>query len=136
MANKRTIRNIEFSQVSVLKVYVKRSDEEAGSKAIILSYLGRRTSQIPIEKSETDISINKVPTSPPIKHNQFSLTLEWSSAVQKVQDLSSEQGVIGFDLQQQKPFGPEEMYTALSRVKSYDNCYCIGEFKRHGMKAN
>ena len=44
MANKRTIRNIEFSQVSVLKVYVKRSDEEAGSKGIILSYLGRRNS--------------------------------------------------------------------------------------------
>ena len=136
MTNKRTIMNIEFSQVSVLKVYVKRSDEEAGSKAVILSCLGRRISQIPIEKSETDISINKVPTSPPIKRNQSSLTLEWSSAVQKVQDLSSEQGVIGFGLQQQKPFGPEEMYTALSRVKSYDNRYCTGEFKRHGMKVN
>ena len=28
------------------------------------------------------------------------------------------------------------MYTALSRVKTYDNLYCIGEFKKSSIKVN
>ena len=28
------------------------------------------------------------------------------------------------------------MYTALSRVKSYDNLYCTGEFKKSAIKVN
>ena len=32
--------------------------------------------------------------------------------------------------------GPGQMYTALSRVKPYDNLYCIGEFKKSVTKVN
>ena len=28
------------------------------------------------------------------------------------------------------------MYTALSRVKTYDNLYCIGEFKKSAIMVN
>ena len=58
-----------------------------------------------------------------MKRNQFPLTLAWASTGHKVQGLSLEQGVIDFDLQKQKLFGPRQMYTALSRVKTYDNLY-------------
>ena len=85
------------------------------------SYLGRQNSWVPIEKREADISIKKGSALPSIKFTQFPLTLAWASTVHKVRGLSLEQAVIDFDLQKQKSFGPEQMYTALSRVKTYDN---------------
>ena len=36
----------------------------------------------------------------------------------------------------QKSFGPGKIYTALSRVKAYDNLYCKGEFKKTEIKVN
>ena len=44
------IRHIEFAQASVRKVYVKFSDEQAGSKAMRSSYLNKQNSWVPIEK--------------------------------------------------------------------------------------
>ena len=43
------IRHIEFAQGFVRKVYVKFSDEQAGSKAMRLSYLERQNSLVPFE---------------------------------------------------------------------------------------
>ena len=63
-----------------------------------------------------------------IKCAQFLLALAWASAVQKVRGLSLEQGIIGFDLQKGKSFGSGQLYTLLSRVKTYDNLSGIGEF--------
>ena len=40
----RVIRHIEFAEVSARKVYTKFSNEQAGSKAIRSSYLGRQKS--------------------------------------------------------------------------------------------
>ena len=78
---------------------------------------------VPTEKCETEISIKKGSSSPSIKRTKFLLTLARASTVHKVQGLSLEQGVIDFDLQKQKSFGPGQMCTALSRVKTYDNLY-------------
>ena len=77
---------------------------------------------------KTEISIKWGSAFPVIKRNQFPLTLAWASTVCKVQGLSLEQGVIDFDLQKEKLFGPEQIYNMFSRVKAYDNLYCIGEF--------
>ena len=49
----RIIRHIEFDQGSARKVYIKFSDEQADSKAMRSSYLGRQNSWVPIEKYET-----------------------------------------------------------------------------------
>ena len=100
------IRHIEFAEGSARKVYITFSDEQAGSKAMRSSYLGRQNSWVPIEKCETEISIKKGSTSPYIKRTQFMLTLAWASTVHKVLGLSLEQGVIDFDLRKQRPFGP------------------------------
>ena len=122
------IEDIEFAEGTVRKVYVKFSDEQAGIREMRSSYLGRHNSWVAIEKCETEIPLKKGSASPSIKRTQFLLTLAWVSTVHKVQGLSLEQGVIDFDLRKQKPFGPGQTYTALSRVKTYDNLYCIGEF--------
>ena len=53
-----------------------------------------------------------------------------------MQGLRLEQGVIDFDLQKQRSFGPGQIYTALSRVKTYDNIYCTGKFKKSAIKVN
>ena len=55
------------------------------------------------------------------------LTLAWSSTSHKVQSLSLEQGVIDFDLQNEKSFGPRQIYSTLSRVKTFDILYCTGK---------
>ena len=80
-------------------VLVKFSDEQADSKAMRSSYLGRQNSWVPIEKCETEILIKKGSASPSIKRTQFLLTLVWTSTVLKVQGLSLEQGIIDLDLQ-------------------------------------
>ena len=53
-----------------------------------------------------------------------------------VQGLILKQIVIDFDLRKQKSFGPLKMYTALSRVKTYDNLYCIDELEKYAIKIN
>ena len=100
------------------------------------SDLGRQNSLVPIEKCEAVILIKKGSASPSIKRTQFPLILAWGSTVHKVQGLSLEQGVIDFDLRKQKSFGSGQIYTALSRVRTYDNLYCIGEFKKSAIKVN
>ena len=63
-APQKTIRHIGLAQGSAPKVYVKFCDEQNGSKAIISSYLGRKSSWVPIEQCETETSIKKDSTSP------------------------------------------------------------------------
>ena len=94
-APQKTIRHIGLAQGSAPKVYVKFCDEQNGSKAIISSYLGRKSSWVPIEQCETETSIKKESTSPfrkrkkerkkeiknTIKRTQFLLTIAWASTV-------------------------------------------------------
>ena len=62
--------------------------------------------------------------------------LPWAYTINKVQGLSLEEGVVNFDLQKQRTFGQGQMYTALSRVSSYDKCFCVGKFEPSSIKAN
>ena len=100
------------------------------------SYIGRQNSWVPIEKCKTEILIMKRLVSPSIKCTQFPLTLAGVSTGQKAQGLSLEQGVTDIDLQKQKPFGSRQIYTAFSRVKTYNDLYWIKEFKKSDVKVN
>ena len=71
---------------------------------------------------------------PSIKCAQFLSTLAWASTIHKVHRLSLEQGVIDFDLRNQQLIGPGKMHTVFSRVKSYDNLYFIGKFRKAAIK--
>ena len=81
-----------------------------------LSYLHRQNSWVAFEKCETEIPIKKALASPKIKRTKCPLTLAWAPAVHKFH---------GF-----------QIYTALSRVKTYDNLYCIWQFKKSAIKVN
>ena len=59
--------HIEFVQGTVRKVYVKFSDEQAGTRAMRSSYLGRQSSWVALEKCETEIPIKKRSASLSIK---------------------------------------------------------------------
>ena len=126
----------ELAQGIVQIVYVKFYDEQTGLKTMRSSYLGRQNSWVPIEKCEAEIPIKKASESPSIKRTKFPFTLAWASTVHEVQGLSLEQGIIDFDLRKQKSFGPGQIYTALSSVKTYANLYCIEECKKSAIKVN
>ena len=130
------VKHTEFVQGSIHKVYLKFFDGQARLIAVRLPYLGRQNSWIVIEKCKTEIPIKKGLASPSIKQTQFPLILPWGSTVHKVQGLSLEQGIDDFDLRKQRSFSVSQIYTALSRVKTYDNFYCIGEFKKSAIKVN
>ena len=49
---------------------------------------------------------------------------------------SLEQIFNDFDLQKQKSFISRQIYGGLSTAKTYDNVYCIGEFKKSVIKVN
>ena len=53
-----------------------------------------------------------------------------------MQGLSIEKGVVDFNLLRQKQFNQGQMYTALSRVTSYDGLYLTGEFTKSAIKVN
>ena len=130
------IEYIESVLCNIRKVYVKFSDEQTGIRAMRSSYLGRQNSWVAIEKCKTEIALKKGFPSRNIKRTEFPLILAWASTVHQVQSLILEQGVVTFDLRKQISFGASQIYTALSRVKTYDNLYCIEEFKKSAVKVN
>ena len=91
---------------------------------------------VPVEKCETEFSIKKVWGSPSFKYTQFPLTLAYASVVFKGLGLSLEQVVIDFDLWKQKSFGPGQIYTALSRIKTLDNLCCVEEIQTFAIKVD
>ena len=120
----RTFKHSEFAQDCAREVYVKIFDEQTGSKATRSSYLGRQNPWVAIEKFEAEISIKRASASPSIKHIQFPLALTFNGHL--VQGLSLKQVVIDFYRRKQILFDSQQMCTALSRIKTYDNLYCIG----------
>ena len=95
------------------------------------SYLGKKNFWVPIKKFQTAISIKKGKLLS-IKPTHFLLTLAWSFTNHEVQSLGIEWCVTekishGKKI---KKFQPGKMYTALGRVKTFDNLYLIREFKK------
>ena len=62
--------------------------------------------------------------------------LSWACTIDKVQGLRLEEGVVNFGIQKQRTFGQGQMYTALSRVSSYDKRFCGGKFEPSSIKVN
>ena len=91
---------------------------------------------VPLQKCDADIPICKGSISPSIKRTQIPLILSWACTIHKVQGLSLEEGVVDFDLQKQRTFGQGQMYTALSRVSSYDKVFYVGKCEPPSMKMN
>ena len=128
--------HVSASNNIVQKIYLKFLDLEAGLQTKASSPFSRQHCCVGIAKCETEIPTKKRSTSPSIKRTQFPLVLDWASTVPKVQGLSLNEGLVDFNLRKQWSFGPGQMCTALSRIKTVDKLYCIGEFKRSAIKVN
>ena len=120
----------------VSKLHIKFFDEEADLKSIESDCYARHHNFVPIERSETDIHINKKNLfSPAIKRTQFPLVLSWATSIHKVQSLSVSEAVISFELQRQRQFNAGQTYVAMSRVRSLKGLYLTGIFDKKAIKA-
>ena len=78
----------------------------------------------------------KKESSPVIKRTQFPLTLSWACTVHKVQGLSLDRVVVSFDLLKQRAFNHGQIYVALSRARSLQGLFLIGNFGAHTITAD
>ena len=130
------VAHISVTNSDIQKVYIKFSDSQIGAKVKSSCWFSRQNSCVRIEKCEAEFPIKKGTSYPTIKRTQFPLVLAYASTVHKVQGLSIEQGVVDFNLRKQRSFGSGQIYTALSRIKTFDTLYCTGEYKRISIKAS
>ena len=97
MAKQELLGILNLFKVVLRKIYIKFCDEQARSKAMRSSYLGRKNFRVPMKNYETEILIKKGSASQSIKRIQFPVTLGWASTYHSFQGLSLEQCVIDFD---------------------------------------
>ena len=128
------VAGFEIKNSIVKIVYLKFQDPLVGRNALLPDHFARQNCFAPLQKCDADISICKGFISPRIKRTQFSLMLSWACTIHKVQALSLEKDVVNFDLQKQRTFGQGQMYTALSRVSSYDKRFVWENFNHHQSK--
>ena len=128
--------HIEFAEGSVSKVYVRFSDNGAGSKLAEI-ILFRQTKLLDFFWKMLNWNFNKKGSaSISIKRTQPSLILAWAATAHNFQGLSLSQILSDFDLWNLKRFGLGQIHTALSRVTAYDSLYCMSKFKKSAIKAN
>ena len=112
-----------LNQNEVDTIYVAFDDTSAGQKRINGNDVTARNNRwVPIRGEQTSIYVSKNrTTSPAINRTQFPLMLSWACTVHKVQGLSINAGVIGFDLERQRSFNQGQIYVALSHVRDMNN---------------
>ena len=117
-----TVKHIVLnSQNNVSKMYINFDDCKAGLKKMNTDNFARQHLWVPIEKKTVDIRIkSNKSSSPVIKRTQFPLMLAWACTVHKVQGLSFNKVVVGFQLLKQQNFHYGQIYVALSRVTSLE----------------
>ena len=131
------IKKVIVKNGRVSELYVEFFDEEVGLKSIESDCYARHHNFDPIERSETDIHVNKRNlSSPTIKRTQFPLVLSWATSFHKVQSLSISEAVISFELLRQKQFNAGQMHVAMSRVRYLKGLYLTGIFDKKAIKAD
>ena len=121
------VAGFEIMNSIVKKFCLKFQDPLVGRTAMLSDHSAQQNCFAPLQKCDADIPVCKGSMSPSIKRTQFSLMLSWACTIHKVQGLSLEKVVANFDLQKQRTSGQDQMYTALSRVSSYDKHFLCGK---------
>lgn len=132
-----TVAHIVSRNSRVEIIYIKFDDNKAGLKAQRKDKFARYSQIVPIERTEANFSLNNKGNSlNSITRTQFPLMLSYGCTIHKVQGLTLNSAVISFDLVKQKCFNPGQMYVAMSRVKSIDGLYFIGQYRRNAFNCN
>ena len=130
------VAGFEIMNSTVKKVCLKFQDPLVGRNAMLSDHFAQQNCFVPLQKCDADIPICKGSISPSTKRTQFPTMFSWACTIHKVQGLRLEEGVVTFYLQDQRTFGQDQMYTALSRVSSYDKPFCVGKSEPSSIKVN
>ena len=106
-------------------MYVKFNNNNAGRDAMQSDVITQQHNWVPIKKRQTLFGFRKNKQQSSVKRTQFPLTLPWAYTVQKVQGLSLAEGLVLFDLENQKSFNQGQIYVAFSRISSIYKMYLI-----------
>ena len=136
-----TVSKIKYNNTSQKPeiIYIKFDDENAGLEAIRKSgdLYARESNAVPIVPVLAKIKVKKNrPSSPEIQRTQFSLTLAWACTIHKVQGLTLSKVVFNFELFNQHSFNHGQVYVALSRVRSIEELYIVGEIDSKHIRAD
>lgn len=71
-----------------------------------------------------------------MQRTQFPITLAWACTIHKVQGLTVDRIVISSELNKQRSFNYGQIYVALSRAKTLQGIYILGELKKNHVRAN
>ena len=98
--------------------------------------MAREHSAVPIQPVLARITLRPGKPSPEIQRLQFPITLAWGCTVHKVQGLTVNEIMVGFDLHREKHFNYGQIYGALSRARSLQGLHVIGQFQNKHVRAN
>lgn len=121
------------------KIYVKFDDSQAGTMTIdrCKDSYSKENKVVPVSPILARIKIrSNKGTSPEIQRIQFPLTLAWACTIHKVQGLTLQNIVIGFNLFKQKSFNYGQIYVALSRATTLLGIFIIGTIDSKHIKAD
>ena len=119
-------------------VYVKFDARKDGISTIRQSNdsTACATNAVPITTTLSTIKMcSRKHSSPQIERIQLPLCLAWACTIQ-VQGLTLDKLVISFELHRQKSFNPGQIYLALSRVKSIEGLFILGNFDQKYIKVD
>ena len=136
-----TVSKIKYNDTSQKPqvIYIKFDDESAGLKTIRKSgdLYAMENHAVPIVPVVAKIKVKTSrPSSSEIQRTQYPLALAWACTIHKVQGLTLSTVVFSFELYKQKQFNYGQAYVALSRVKSLEQLYIIGEIDPKHIRAD
>ena len=120
-------------------IYIKLDDDKAGQNMITNSNntYAKEHKAVPIQPIMAKIKIRPDrPSSPEMQRTQFPITLAWACTIHKVQGLTVDRIVISSELNKQRSFNYGQIYVALSRAKTLQGIYILGELKKNHVRAN
>ena len=136
-----TVSKIKYNDTSQKPqvTYVKFDDESTGLETIRKygDLYAMENHAVPIVPTAAKIKVETSrPSSSEIQRTQYPLALAWACTIQKVQGLTLSTVVFSFELYKQKQFNYGQVYVALSRVKSLEQLYIIGEIDPKYIRAD
>ena len=127
-----TVSKIKYNDTSQKPqvIYIKFDDESAGLETIrksgdLYAMENHAVAIVPVV-AKIKVKTSR-PSSSEIQRTQYPLALAWACTIHKVQGLTLSTVVFSFELYKQKQFNYGQVYVALSRVKSLEQLYIIGE---------
>ena len=120
-------------------MYIKFDDESAGLETVrksgdLYAIENRAVPVVPLV-AKINIKTSHLSSSE-IHRTQYPLALAWACTIHKVQGLTLSTVVFSFELYKQKQFNYGQVYVALSRGKSLEQLYIIGEIDPKHIRAD